>query len=292
MSTVSASPPPGAAASGAAAALVQERRARRRAAVRQGGRTAVLSLLGVLLFGAVWGVVSLGSDPVRVPSPRVVLTALRDDWDNIPALQFIAFQSGGIRQALQYTTVNVVVGVAIGSAAGFVLGAVLGRVQLARELLGPPLFVLGTVPILVLAPFLTIWFGTARIVQAGLVIAFALVTVAAVTQRATLDIGARYTDYARSLGGSPRLILTAVVLPATLPSVLGAVRVAAAAGWSFETVAELLGGSKGTGKLIQSMQGLSATADIMAAVVALGLTALVVDAAIRAIGTWVIRWQE
>ncbi|MCW3014943.1 MAG: binding--dependent transport system inner rane component family protein [Solirubrobacterales bacterium] len=276
----------------AASALQRERRRRALAATRAAAQTAGLAVAGVALIIGAWWLISLGTDPVRVPSPQLVFDTLRADWNNIPALSFIAFQSGGIKQALVYTTVNVVGGVAIGAAAGFVLGALLGRVRLARELLGPPLFVLGTVPILVLAPFLTIWFGTARIVQAGLVIAFALVTVAAVTQQATMDIGERYTDYAQSLGASPRIVLVSIVLPATLPPALGAVRVATAAGWSFATVAELLGGNKGTGKLIQSMQGLSATADIMAAVVALGITALVIDAAIRLIGTWVIRWQE
>jgi ABC-type nitrate/sulfonate/bicarbonate transport system permease component len=254
--------------------------------------SAGLALACVALVIGIWWLISLGTDPVRVPSPKVVFDTLRADWNNIPALQFIAFQQGGIRQAVTYTAVNVVVGAGIGSAFGFLLGAALGRARLARELLEPPLFVLGTIPVLVLAPFLTIWFGTARIVQAGLVIVFALVTVAAVTQRATLDVGARYTQYAESLGAGPGTVLRWVVLPAVVPSALGAVRVAVAAGWSFETVAELLGGNDGTGKLIQSMQGLSATADIMAAVIALGITAVLVDAAIRLIGSWVVRWQE
>jgi ABC-type nitrate/sulfonate/bicarbonate transport system permease component len=262
------------------------------AALRRGLTTAALAVAGVAVVIGVWWLISLGMDPVRVPSPKVVFDTLRADWNNIPALQFIAFQEGGIRQAVTYTAVNVVVGAGIGSAAGFLLGAFLGRARLAREMLEPPLFVLSTIPVLVLAPFLTIWFGTARIVQAGLVIVFALVTVAAVTQRATLDVGARYTQYAESLGASQGMVLRQVVLPAVVPAALGAVRVAVAAGWSFETVAELLGGNHGTGKLIQSMQGLSATADIMAAVIALGITAVLVDAAIRLIGSWVVRWQE
>lgn len=268
------------------------RRVRVLSFLARGARRAALGIVGVALLVGAWWLISLGADPVRVPPPEVVWETLRADWNEVPALNFIAFQSGGIKQALAYTTVNVLVGVVIGSLGGFCLGALLGRARLARDLLGPPLFVLGTIPILVLAPFLTIWFGTARIVQAGLVIAFALVTVAAVTQQATMDIGARYTDYAKSLGATPRAVLTRVVLPATLPPAIGAIRVAAAAGWSFETVAELLGGNKGTGKLIQSMQGLSATADIMAAVIALGFAALLLDAAIRLTGTWVTRWQE
>lgn len=254
--------------------------------------TALLALIGVGVVIGIWWLIALGSDPVRIPSPQIVWQALIDDWNEIPALSFIAFQSGGIKQAVGYTAMNVVVGVGIGASIGFVVGALLGRSRLARETLSPALFVMSTVPVLILAPFLTIWFGTARIVQAGLVIVFALVTVAAVTQQATLDVGERYTNYAASLGARRSLLLRAVILPAIVPAAIGGIRVAAAAGWSFATVSELLGGNQGVGKLIQTMQGLSATADIMAAVIALGIVAVLVDAVIRLVGTWVVRWQE
>lgn len=262
------------------------------ARVRSAAVSAGLAAFGVGLVIGIWWLISLGADPVRVPSPQVVFDTLIANWENIPALSFIAFQTGGIKQAVTYTTMNVLVGVTIGASIGFVTGAVLGRIRLAREILTPTLFVLSTVPVLVLAPFLTIWFGTARFVQAGLVIIFALVTVATVTQQATLDVGERYTNYAASLGARRGLLLRAVILPAIVPAAIGGIRVAVAAGWSFATVAELLGGSKGVGKLIQTMQGLSATADIMAAVIALGIVAVLVDAVIRLVGQWVVRWQE
>jgi ABC-type nitrate/sulfonate/bicarbonate transport system permease component len=255
-------------------------------------RRVMLGALGIAIVGAVWWLLSTRLDPVRLPSPFTVLATLRDDWSNIPALLYVSFQAGGIRDAVVYTAVNVMMGVAIGTAIGFPLGALLGRSRLAREVLAAPLVVLTTVPVLTLLPFLTMWFGTSRIVQAGLVIIFATVTVAAVAQNATSSLAEHVTDYAASLGAGPRMIMREVVLPATVPAVVGAVRVAAAAGWSFESVSELLGGNHGAGKLIQTMQGMSATPDIMATILALGGFAVVVDAAIAAAGRWAVRWQE
>ena len=88
------------------------------------------------------------------------------------------------------------------------------------------------------------------------------------------------------------MMLRHVLLPAVVPPAIGGVRVALATGWSFEAVAELLGGSKGTGKLIQTLQGMSATADIMAALAALAIVGVAVDAIVAATGKWVVRWQE
>jgi ABC-type nitrate/sulfonate/bicarbonate transport system permease component len=254
--------------------------------------SAGLAVLGVALLVGLWWLVAASTDPVRLPDPPAVLDAIRADWSTIPALQFVAFQSGGIADALRWTTVNVVVGVAVGTGAGFVVGAVLGSSRVLRELAHVPMLLLGTLPVLVLLPFLLTWFGTARFVQSGLVIAFAFVTVSAVVQRATIDVGAAYSGYAATLGAGRSRLVRSVLLPAALPPAVGAVRVAAAAGWGFETVAELLGGQDGIGKLIQAMQGLSATADIMAAVVCVGVAGLILDAAIAALGGWVVRWKE
>jgi len=266
---------------------------RRRAAVRRIGGSLLVTVSGIAILIGLWWLIASTTVSVRLPAPPEVFNALISGWDNIPSLQFVAFQSGGILSALAYTSVTVIVGVAIGSAAGFVLGAVMGRVDAIRDLLSFPLLLLGTVPLLVLLPFMLIWFGaSSRIVQSALVIAFALVTVAAVTQQATEDIGARYVDYATCLGASRARILREVILPGTVPAVVGAVRVAAATGWSFATVAELLGGQSGTGKLIQAMQGISSTDVILAVVIALGTAAVILDALISTVGAMVLRWQE
>lgn len=252
----------------------------------------MLALIGMAVVVALWGLAASVSDPLRLPGPAAVWEAFRADWNVIPALQYAAFQSDGISDGVVYTAGNVLFGLAVGSLAGFAVGALLGQSRLARELLQVPMLVLSTMPVLILLPFLLQWFGTARLVQSGLVIVFAFVTVAAVVHRATLEVGGRYGDYAASLGASPTRIATTVLFPGALPATLGAVRVAAAAAWSFECVAELIGGQRGAGKLIQAMQSQSATADIMATVIAVGIAALILDAAIAAAGAWIVRWKE
>ncbi|MEA2168263.1 MAG: sulfonate transport system permease protein [Solirubrobacteraceae bacterium] len=251
-----------------------------------------LALAGIAVVLGVWWLIALQLGPVRLPTPGQVWDALRADFNNVPAVEFSSFQTGGIKVAVGYTVVNVIVGVGIGSVAGFLVGALLGTSRAARELLSLPLTILSTMPVLILAPFLVIWFGTARIVQAGLVIMFAFVTLAAVVRGATEDVSGHYRNYAASLGAGRGMTLREVILPAVVPPTIGGVRVALATGWSFEAVAELLGGSRGTGKLIQTLQGMSATADIMAALAALAIVGVAIDTIVAAAGKWVIRWQE
>jgi ABC-type nitrate/sulfonate/bicarbonate transport system permease component len=175
---------------------------------------------------------------------------------------------------------------------GVVLGIVIARVRLARSLLQPPLSLLGTLPLLILLPFITLWFGTARLAQAGLVILFTMLTVAFASASAAEVVSEQYANYASCLGASRHRVLWTVILPASGPAVVAALRVALAAGWGWEAVAELLGGRSGIGRIIQLTAQLGAVADLMATVLCLAIVALICDALLAAGGGYLVRWRE
>lgn len=257
-----------------------------------GLRKTALAVLGVAGVVGLWWLIALETISARVPSPPEVIEAIERDFTSIRALEYVLFTTGGIYQNLLYTIENVLIGVFVGTAIGFTLGVLIGRVRLARDVLEPPLLVLGTVPVVMLLPFLTMWFGTARIAQNGLVIFYAALTVAVVAQQATLNVAGRFEQYATSLGASQSRILGRVILPAIVPEVLGAVRASLAAGWGFETVAEILGAPNGAGRLIQVFSVAVMTPDIIGVLICVGVVAVLIDAVVAAVGSWVVRWQE
>ncbi len=55
--------------------------------------------------------------------------------------------------------------VALGGAVGTVVGIALPYVSSLRTILNPILVVLGTIPVLILLPFLIQWFGNGRLVR-------------------------------------------------------------------------------------------------------------------------------
>lgn len=255
-------------------------------------RQLILAALGLGLMLAVWSLAAAATEPVRIPSPNLVFDAIRQNLVEIRALEFASFGTGGIIQNLTYTAVNVLIGVATGAGAGFVIGLLIGRVRLIRNLLEPPLLFVGTVPVLVLLPFLSLWFGTGRLATNGMVIFYTMVTVAVVTQQATTNISNHYDNYALSLGASSTRVLLQVVRPAVIPEVLGAVRVALAFGWGFQAIAEVLGGQIGAGRVIRVYAQYAATAEILSIVFSVGILAVVIDGIVAGIGRWVVRWQE
>lgn len=257
-----------------------------------GLRKTVLAALGVAALVGLWWLIAFETISARVPAPPEVIESIGRNFTTIRALEYVLFTTGGIYQNLLYTIENVLLGVAVGAAIGFPFGVLIGRVRIARDLLEPPLLVLGTVPVVMLLPFLTMWFGTARIAQNGLVIFYAALTVAVVAQQATLNIAGRYEQYATSLGANQGRILFRVIVPAIVPEVLGAVRASLAAGWGFETVAEILGAPNGAGRLIQVFSVAVMTPDIIGVLICVGVVAVLIDAVVAAVGSWMVRWQE
>ncbi len=252
--------------------------------------TVGLPLIGIALVFVLWQVAALTMRSSQVPSPLDTLIAIPRDWQQIPAIAYFTFAESGLADALVYTTVNVVVGVAIGSLAGVLVGIVMAYARLARAVLEPIVLVLGTIPLVVILPFLMIWFGTDRFAQSGLVILSAFVTTAITAQSAAMTVGRVYADYARSLGATPLRILSSVTLPAVVPQLVGAVRLSLAAGWGWQAVAELLGGSAGIGQLIRLTANTGAVDSIFATILCITVIALIVDAIVLLLGRAITRW--
>lgn len=258
------------------------------------GRTApsgLLALCGLLVVGLVWQLTASAVNPSQLAPPVEVWHALINDWSQIPGLYYLEFQSGGIAAALGYSAVNVLFGVAVGAALGLPLGIALARIRMVRSMLAAPLSLMRTVPLVALLPFLTLWFGTSGLAQSGLVIWFAFLAVMFAAESAAITVSEHYANFASSLGASDQRILWTVVLPATGPTVIGAVRVALAAGWSWEAVAELLGAHHGVGRAIEASAQLGRVADIEAIVLAIAVVAVLCDTVVAAAGAFLVRWR-
>jgi ABC-type nitrate/sulfonate/bicarbonate transport system permease component len=141
-----------------------------------------------------WWLISLGVDPLRLPSPWAVFAAIPENWLDIPSLQYVALQSGGLADALSYTVSSVLLTVAIGSVAGVLVGIALPLFSTIRLVVSPALIVLGSTPVLILMPFLVEWFGNGGLVRSGIVAIFTFVVLRArgVPRREREAVAAHY----------------------------------------------------------------------------------------------------
>jgi ABC-type nitrate/sulfonate/bicarbonate transport system permease component len=237
-----------------------------------------LGVFGLLLLVMIWqgltGFLPLSS----LPTPWSALVRIKQDFLKAEQLSFYGLPDTGLLDSIIYTTTNVVIAVALGSLAGTLAGLVTARFQTIRALLDPIMMTMGTIPILVLAPFFLIWFGVHRITAVLLVVIYVAVILYIFAQRAADNLDPIYEESALTLGASRRRIVRDILIPGTVPQILGGIRIALAGAWGLEAIAELLGAQYGIGKIVQVLAGATDVEGIFAALIVLGLVAVVSDA--------------
>jgi ABC-type nitrate/sulfonate/bicarbonate transport system permease component len=226
-----------------------------------------------------------------LPAPEDVVMRVGADFWAAPELSFYGLDTG-LAQSLAFTAANVFIALTVGSALGVAGGLMTARFALLRQIVDPIMWTAGTIPILVLAPFFLIWFGVGRSSAVLLVVFYVFVMLYVFAQKAAANLSPIYEEAARTFGASPMGVVRDVLLPGTLPEILGGVRIALAGAWGLECITELLGAQSGMGKIIQVLAGATDVQGIFAALLVLGLAAILCDG----IAVWVVarvtRWHR
>lgn len=248
-------------------------------------------LVGVLLLLLLWWGLTFVLTPLSLPGPLSVFRRIHDDFIVANVLGYYGLPDTGLLGSMIYTGTNVFIAVAVGGVLGTVLGLLTARIDIVRAVSDPILNTVGTIPILVMAPFFLIWFGTGRWSAVLLVGIYVLVILYLFAQRAAENLDPVYEDSARTFGAGPGDIVRDVLIPGTLPQVLGGIRIALAGAWGLEAIAELLGAQQGIGKIIEVLSGSLDMEGIFAALLVLGVVALVADLLASVVVGYITRWS-
>ena len=235
-----------------------------------------------LLFAALLGVwqvwVSVRHiEDFVLPTPVRIARSAVDAWPLLP-------------DQIWATVVAAVLGMAIGAVTGVVLAALVVRYRLARRVLYPLLVVSQTIPMIVMAPLLILWFGfglTPRVVVVVLIVFFP-VLVSTVT--AIDDVDRDLVDLVRSMGAGPRQVMRTVLLPAAIPGFFAGLRIAAAYAVGGAVVGELVGGDSGLGVFIQASKKSYQVDRIFVAVAIIAILTAALFLLVDAAGRWAAPW--
>lgn len=148
------------------------------------------------------------------------------------------------------TIYRLVVGLVIGAAAGIGMGLLMGLWRPLRAAFGPMFTALYALPMIAILPLLLLVFGlteTPRILAVAISVFFVLQinTTAAVIQ---IDHGV--LEAARSYNARGLKLFTSILLPASLPTILTGMRVAAGMAVTVVTAVEFVAANEGLGFLI------------------------------------------
>jgi len=244
-------------------------------------RYALGALLPATLLGLWQLIYSLGViPPYRLPSPASVWLAGVD-----------LYNRGLLLQHIGISTQRVLIGFAIGALVGLVLAAVVGLSRVANLLLAPTLGGLRAVPSLAWVPLLGLYLGIHEDSKVFLIAIGAFFPVYTTVSAALRHVDPSLVEAGRAYGYSGARLLGLVQLPAVVPSVISALRLALAQSWLFLVAAELLASSMGLGWLLVDSQNNGRLDRLFLTIILLGILGKTTDALIGLLERYLLkRW--
>jgi NitT/TauT family transport system permease protein len=238
-----------------------------------------LSVLGPL---ALWWGLSLSGivqPAAYLPTPTATLSAGLD-----------MLRSGELLTDAWASIQRVLIGFGLAVLISVPLGLLMGSFRSAMSLFEPVIALLRYLPAGAFIPLLIIWLGLGEEPKAALILLGTVFFNTLMTADVVRGVPVALIDVSYTLGARTGEIIRKVVIPHALPGMIDAVRVNAAAAWSFVVIAELIAPESGLGFRITRLSRFQQIDGIFAVLVVIGLIGLSIDILLRILRDRVGRW--
>ncbi|GAA1024908.1 MULTISPECIES: ABC transporter permease [Amycolatopsis] len=198
---------------------------------------------------------------------------------------------GSLGSQIWTTIEEALIGFAIGTVLGIVCGIALGRIRFLSEVFGPFIKVLNAIPRIVLGSVFVLAFGLGLESKILLVIVLVFFGVFFNAFQGTREVDRTFIANASILGASRWQVTRQVVLPSAFTWIIASLHVSFGFALIGAIVGEFLGGYAGLGVLIKNAQGTFDASGVWAAMVIMGVVALIAEWLITRLERRLLRWR-
>lgn len=207
------------------------------------GRKRDIALAAVVLL-VLWEVAALALGSMALPQPwQVALDTARRLAD------------GSLLDDLAISTLRALAGIALALATAVPLGLMVGAEEGLRRRLSPYIYLLYPVPHVVLLPLIIILFGIGEFSKIFLIALIVFFQILVTTRDAAKNIHRNYYLSIETLGASRLQVYRHVILPATLPKILTAMRISIGTAVAILFFVESFATTRGLGYIIMDSWG-------------------------------------
>jgi taurine transport system permease protein len=241
-------------------------------------RWLALTAGGFVVFFAAWWLIAVSGVVSRqfLPTPLDVLS-------RFVALMQSPFVGYTLQQHLRSSFGRFAMGFGLAAAIGVPLGLLMGWFRTLDAIVTPLFDALRFVAPIAWVPFAALWFGTGIGGPVLIIFSGAFPPCVINAYRGAKFVEPRFIEAARTLGASHWRMITEVLLPASVPSIVAGLRISAGLGWQSLVGAELIVASSGIGYLLVKGQANISTSTVMSGMIAIGIVGFALDALLRAL---------
>jgi taurine transport system permease protein len=221
--------------------------------------------------------------PLFLPSPAAIATqavaVARDGFADASLVQHILASLARVFTALAFA---ILLGVPAGLA--------IGLSPIARGILDPIIEFIRPIPPLAYLPLIVIWCGIGELTKVLVIFIAVFAPVAIASAAGVAAVPRDRIDAGRALGATRRQIVTHVILPNALPSILTGLRIGLGVGWSTLVAAELVAATRGVGFMIQTAAQFLETDVVLMGILVIAVIAVTLDALVRLAERVLVPW--
>jgi ABC-type nitrate/sulfonate/bicarbonate transport system permease component len=241
----------------------------------------VVYVRSMLAFAALWALVAVWtSNPVLLPSPRAVFEALLD-----LARDLELFKHAGISLG------RMLISLAVASLLAVPLGLLMGLSRKLDDVIDPTIELFRPISGIAWIPLALFIFGIGNALPIFIMTYAAFFPILLGTVAGVRGIDRRLIDAARTMGVPHSTIVTRVVVPAALPSLMVALRLGVASAWTAVVAAELIGAPSGLGYAVEWYRELLMTPQVMVFIALIGVVGYLCDSMVRAFARRFTPWS-
>ncbi|WKZ40761.1 MAG: ABC transporter permease [Anaerolineales bacterium] len=220
--------------------------------------------------------------------PRFILPAPADVWSRF----LRAFNDGSLLRHTSVTLIEIVLGLIVGILFATAVGYSLAKSRALEKVLAPYLVASQAIPIIAIAPLLVIWLGSgilSKVVICALIVFFPVLVNTIVGIRA---VPPALYDMMHSLRATRWQILLKLEVPASLPVLLGGLRIGATLSVIGAIVGELVDANEGLGFLLKLGDFQYDTSMVFVAIFMLIALALTLYGVVTLLEKKFLKWQS
>jgi NitT/TauT family transport system permease protein len=190
------------------------------------------------------------------------------------------------------STWRVFAGFGWGVALGIFVGLLIGLSRVMERVLDPTIQVLRNIPVTAWVPLSLVFFGIGNAPAVFLIGLGAFFPAAINSTHGVRQIDITLYKAARMMGADERELLTRVILPAALPSILNGVRLSMGLAWVLVVVAEILAVRSGLGYLLNDSYQFYRNDVVIASMLSIGLLGFCSDRLVILLRDILLVWNK
>ncbi|MCG6931315.1 MAG: ABC transporter permease [Desulfofustis sp.] len=236
-------------------------------------------LIAALILLMLWAASAVLLDSMALPRPWTVFSDLA-----------VKLADGSLLDDLAVSAFRALAGIVLALAAAVPLGLVTGAEQHVHKRISPFIYLLYPVPHVVLLPLIIILFGIGNFSKIFLIALIVFFQILVTTRDGARNIHRNYFYSMKTLGATRWQIYRHVILPATLPKILTAMRISVGTAVAILFFVESFATTTGLGYIIMDSWGRADYVSLYTGISCMGMLGFLLYLVLDRIEHHVCRW--